>query len=232
MRLLLLLLFSFPLPSVSQTWKAGDDLLWTRYLNTWSISSRYTWVNELDNRVTTDLDRRAQTIFHSHLHRIVSPKQELVLGMSASHVQKKDGKSVLEIPELRLFEEWIYRFPIQKRHTLQSKIRVDQRFFLPSEAIDRGLLPEFQVRFRYQAQYRVQLPNHWAWRISNEWMAHAPATWVFDQNRVATSLEMPISPSVMVEGGYIWLLSQGNSQRISTDVFRLTLHHRIQKKGS
>lgn len=227
---LLATLFLFS--TFSTTAQTVDDQVWTRYLQTWSISPKFSWTNEIDNRITTALDRRIQTIFHSHIHRLLNPRQEVALGVSGSHVNKNDPKGPLGIPELRVFEEWIYRIPLQQRHTLQSKIRVDQRFFLSSEAVERGLVPEFQVRVRYQAQYRLLLPNQWAWRISNEWMGHTPAAWVFDQNRVATSLEMPLSPSLMVEGGYIWLLSQGKNARVSTDIFRVTLHHRIQKKRS
>lgn len=227
---LLLLFISYS--TLGQRRQVGDDLLWTRYAFSWKISPRYTWIQELDNRTTTSWNRHVQTIYHSHLHRAIQSNQEVALGFSASQANRLIQKEEIAVPELRLFEEWIYRIPLPRQHSLQSKIRLDQRFFLPSEAIEMDVVPPFQFRVRYQAQYRVQLPRQWVWRVSNEWMGHTPATFVFDQNRLATSLEVPLFPNVSLEGGYIWLLSQGRTDRLSSDVFRFTIHHRLPKKKS
>lgn len=229
-RLISFLFIIIPVQSFSQRWINGDDLLWTRYLVSWNLSNRYTWVQELDNRMTTSLDRRVQTIYHSHLRRAFGSSHEGAIGLSLSHVQRPLANETVDIPEVRLFEEWIHRIPLHKNGLFHSRIRLDQRFFLPSEATELAIIPPFQFRFRYQAQYRLLLPKNFVWRISNEWMGHTPAAFVFDQNRLASSIEIPVSPQMAIEAGYIWLLSRGRTQVSSIDVFRLTLHHRIHKK--
>lgn len=239
-RYLILFLLSFLVGRANAQLIHGNDLIWTRYMVQTTGTSNNFLIAELDNRVQSKagIGKRNQSIFHLHQHYKLTPSIDIALGTSYSNVAKYNPleKESDNISEVRLFEEVNTKHLDKEQSAIQSRIRIEQRYF-PTQKIEGTDVPlPIQSRLRYQIQYTHKLGKHAILKASNEIMFHAGG-WVdhlrMDQNRVYLAARNQFTPSLAFEAGYLWIINQGVaviSPMRETDILRFTLHHSLAMK--
>ena len=235
-----ILLFSFLVPSfVSAQLVSSPSLIWTRYMVQTVGHPKHFFIAEIDNRIQslTNIGRRNQTISHAHFHYKIKESLDIALGTTFSNVARySSNEEKRVVNEFRIFEELNFRH-LQKRNVaIQSRIRIEQRYF-PTEtkAGTNEQLP-IQSRLRYQLQFSQKFGKRSLLKVSDEIMFHAGG-WVdhlrMDQNRVYLAARTQFTPSLALEAGYLWIINQGietTSPVRETDVLRFTLHHSLASK--
>ncbi|MFN3588602.1 MAG: DUF2490 domain-containing protein [Spirosomataceae bacterium] len=234
-------LFLFVAKTASAQLVHANDLIWTRYLVQSNGKSKHYLIGEIDNRIQSKfgVGKRNQTIFHLHQHFKIHESLDVAVGTSYSNVVRysPSKKEEVTMSEVRLFEELNTKHLEKDNSIIQSRIRVEQRYF-PKEYIGdtQEKLP-IQSRVRYQLQFSQRLNKHLLLKASNEIMFHAGG-WVdylrMDQNRVYMAARTQFTPSLAVEAGYLWIINQGievTSPMKETDILRFTLHHSLASKN-
>ncbi len=127
-----------------------EDLYWIRYHNLLTISPKWAWHNEADNRRTFfGNDHQVQFIFHTHLHYRIKPWLDVAGGLSYSRVSRSIS---LVQPEIRPFLEFNLEKKFPKGFNIQFRHRLDNRFIqdLNATKTDIASTSTFNLRFRFR----------------------------------------------------------------------------------
>lgn len=228
--------FSQPKQTINQ------QLYWIRYYNQLSLSKKWTWHNEFEERRFLVNNRHNQFIIHSRLHYKTSKSTDIGLGLTFSLQDPQDPWSTkkLTVPELRPVQEFNYTNWISNKFYLNQRFRLDERFIHKDdgEKLIDGYNFNFRARYRLQANLRLNKDAHnnpTIFKIGDEIMINAGKNIVynrFDQNRMYAGIETPISKYFSVELGYLYIFQQKSNgySYYDRDVFRLTLYHRANHK--
>jgi Protein of unknown function (DUF2490) len=218
----------------------SDALYWIRYYNQLTLSQKWAWHNEVDNRTFFENNRHQHLIAHTRVHYALGPRTSLAWGLTYSlqDVQSPQAPATASVPEWRPVQEISHMHPLAKRWQLHHRFRIDERFFRNSQ---NGQLTEgyrFNWRFRYRIQLSYQLiplqpsGQYLTAKVSDELMLNAgrEINQHFDQNRVYAALEYGLSASFAAEVGYLWWYQQrlGNLEVYDREILRLTLYHRLR----
>ncbi|MFN8346116.1 MAG: DUF2490 domain-containing protein [Spirosomataceae bacterium] len=218
-------------------------LYWTRYYNQWTLSPKWSWHNEVDNRRFLKPNKQHHLIFHSHVHYRLLQNVDFALGFTYSRQspQLPDATAELIVPELRPFQEVNVSTTLAKRFSLTQRFRLDERFIHKNNG--KALLDgyDFNWRFRYRLQASLLVskqagPYQTNLKLADELMVNAGRTIgfnQFDQNRIYAGVEQSFGKNIALELGYLHWYQQRSLgyQFFSRDIIRFTLHHRIKLKG-
>lgn len=221
-------------PALSQRLINHQSLYWLRYQNQLSLSPRFYWNNEIDNRRFFGPDVQNQFIFHSRIH-YKKNNWDFGMGLTVSWIfaQKPEVGYTHTVTEIRPVIEATHEVPIGKIF-FQNRLRLDNRFF--EEDQEKSIFAEsvYVLRFRYRAQFRIPLKRNEenlpviTLRIADEVMLnHTKNT--FDQNRIYVSSDFLLSRKFTLETGYIYIFQQrfGYDEFFKRHVVRLSILHKI-----
>ncbi len=215
-------------------------LYWTRYYNQISLNDKWTWHNEVDNRVFFENNKHQNLIVHSRLHYKFLKNADLAIGFTYSlqGPQDPNSKSNLIIPELRPVQELNFNSTISNRLAILQRLRIDERFIRKNNGVEllEGYNFNFRFRYRLQAAYKFQkvaAKITTTLKISDELMFNCGKNIVynqFDQNRFYLGIEQVINKNISAELGGMYLFQKRSSgyQFFDRDIIRFTIYHKLR----
>ncbi|HYG01327.1 MAG TPA: DUF2490 domain-containing protein [Chryseosolibacter sp.] len=206
---------------------------WVRYQNQLYFSPNLYWNTEVDNRRFVSPDAQLQLIIHSRLHRKLGAF-DLAGGITFSWAYAQRPENSIKHPtfEIRPVLEGSYE-SVGKRFSLQHRLRLDNRFI--EEDRFEGLRQDYQytARLRYRIQAKIPIikkekTGSVSARLANEVMVNHRENF-YDQNRIHATLDVAVSRSLTLEGGYIFINQRrfGREEYFHRHVLRLSISHRI-----
>jgi hypothetical protein len=218
----------------------NQSLYWIRYYNQLSLSEKWTWHNEFEDRRFFEHNQQQHFIIHSRMHYKILQNADVALGLTYSLQSPQDpnAKSDLVVPEIRPVQEINYGTSITKRLTIQHRLRIEERFIQKNngKVLSDGYDFNFRFRYRLQANYKLtkeESKKPTTLKLSNELMINAGNTIVynqFDQNRACLGIEQSLSKNVSVELSYLhWFQQRATGyQFFDREIIRFTIYHKIK----
>ena len=122
--------------------------------------------------------------------------------------------------EKRLWQELIHQAELWEKTTLQSRFRLEERFF---EAIENKTAHK-AVRFRLRTTITQKITKSWFAQLADEYM-HQAANDQFqlNQNRLMLTVGKNLPGQIQVQTGYLWLYRTVSSQNIFTLSFQKSI---------
>jgi hypothetical protein len=213
-----------------------QTLYWIRYQNQFSLSPTRYLNTEVDNRRFINPDIQNQFILHVRYH-YKTRGWDFGGGLTGSLAYAsipQNGAVKNPVVELRPVIEGSYDWN-SGRNAVQNRLRLDHRFI--EDATENSILrsSDYIPRLRHRLQWKhVFRKRHngvplLGCRVSNEIMVNLRKGF-FDQNRLYGSCDFPISKTLSMEIGYIYIYQQRlgiDSQYFSRNVLRFSLLHKL-----
>lgn len=222
------LFWSFAVVGYAQVTTTYESMYWLRYYNQWTISQKWVWHNEVDNRRLFNNSIQNQVIAHSHLHYRAGA-WEPAIGMTFSwqHAYNPVSAHTLTVPEVRPFQEINHRTKLSRKASLQQRLRLDERFVHNTESGEITTGYTFSFRPRYRIQLNYQISEKIMLKANDELFVYLRKQW-FEQNRIYTGIEYSCTKKLGIELGYMHLYQQRKADAfVMRHIGRLTLHHRL-----
>jgi hypothetical protein len=222
----------------------NQQLYWMRYYNQFTLSKKWSWHNEFEERRFFVNNRHHHFIAHSRLYYKISKSSDIGFGVAYSLQDPQDPRAttILTVPELRAVQEFNYTNAATNRFSLSQRLRLDERFIHKNDGVTLTEGYDFNYRIRYRLQANLILnkdlkQKHTILKLSDELMINAGERIVynrFDQNRIYAGIETPINKNFSAELGYMYWFQQKSTgyQYYDRDIFRLTLYHKSARKHS
>ena len=215
-----------------------QGFLWTRYNNQLELNPKWTFLNEIDNRVFLKDFNHTNLVVRSHIRNKVNENIEIGAGLvySGSKKQNSDETSSFIVPEYRVQQDLTLKQQFRKIG-LAHRFVIEERFF--RNANSDGLEERFNFRWRFR--YRMQ-GDFYLWKkenqglkaiLSDEIMINAGnkiVNNVFDQNRMYVALLFEPNKSLGIELGYLNAFQQQTSgiDFNSNNIIRFTFYHKLK----
>lgn len=206
---------------------AQEQAYWIRYYNQLTISPKWIWHNEFDERRLINPDRQSQFFFHTHIHHLLNKNFDVAIGLNRAWTQSSANET---IPEWRPWQEINFNPTIASRLKYNFRYRLDERFIHNASA---GLLEDgyhfvLRHRIRAQALYRGE-KEEITLKVFNELMLNTTSgVDTYDQNRIYAAVEVQLIKSVSIEVGYLNQHVNRNGVNTTFNVLRTTIYHRLQ----
>ena len=208
---------------------AQEQAYWIRYYNQFTLSPKWVWHNEFDERRLINPDRQAQFFIHTHLHYLLNKKFDVAMGFNHARTQSSANET---IPEWRTWQEINFNPTITSRLKYNFRYRLDERFIHNTSAglLEDGYRFVLRHRIRAQAFYRVGEKERITFRVSDELMLNTTSgVDTYDQNRIYGSVEIQLIKSVSIEVGYLNQNVNRNGVKTTFNVLRTTVYHRLKR---
>ncbi|AGY60371.1 DUF2490 domain-containing protein [Gloeobacter kilaueensis] len=195
-------LAALPAQAQVQPGLVEDFQTWTRFgLRGRFAGTPHRWGVEVENRLRNGSREERQFLVRPFVTLGVSDRFSVNLGWAHFFTWPTQGNDIQV--ETRLFQDYIYTFPVE-RLSIGQRIRVEERWF--EGASDVSL----RVRYRLQFQHPLDAERRWLANLSDElfWNLNTPRNAPvggYEQNRVIASIIHKLTPELSVEIGY-----QGN----------------------
>ncbi len=215
--------------SFSSEAQSPTNVYWIRYFNQFHFNKKWSWQSEFDERRSIQPDRQRQFIAHTYANYKLNSKNDLTSGITGSWVTNSKN---LTVPELRFFQSITSKIATIGRIDVQTRFRLEERFFHNTDNDKTYLTDGFQFKFRtrYRLQFQRAFNNpNWTLRIIDEIMFHSDSSdpWKFDQNRAYVGIDRKLSKQLNLEIGYMLLHGLSNDTIVYGNILRTTLYHRI-----
>lgn len=224
--------------SYGQQQAAHQALYWARYQDTYTINSRFSWLNEIETRRFFQNNRPQQFMLMSRVAYEPNSRYSFTgaLAYFNTTIQEPSSSFAHAIPEIRPYQEFSVNQPLVKNLELSGRLRLDERF-IKNNFSGYGKSTSFVFRHRYRAQlsYTIQRYNL-SLKAADELFINTGNHDLFhklEQNRIYFFLEKQFSPAVSIEAGYISSHQSTSTPNIyiDRDIFRLTFMHTWQHKS-
>jgi hypothetical protein len=119
--------------------------------------------------------------------------------------------------ENRLWQELVHQTNLSSTTLLQSRFRLEERFF---EAVENRAAYT-ATRFRFRTSITQKLNKKWFAQIADEYMQQAANDrFQLNQNRLMVAVGRNLLKQMQVQAGYMWLYRTVSSQNIFTLSFQ------------
>ncbi|MDJ1471514.1 DUF2490 domain-containing protein [Xanthocytophaga flava] len=207
-----------------------QKMYWFRYYNQLTISEKFIWHNEIENRRRFDVGTENQLIGHSHLHYNAGTWEPAV-GVTLSRQQSYNTSTGVtsRLAEVRPFQEIAHKLKLSKKASLQNKLRVDERFLHRTVSGEATAEDSFVLRLRYRIQLNYQISTKGSLKVSDELFVNTNNGVWYDQNRFYIGYEQALSKTFGLEAGYMHNYWQRKENTyLDRHIVRITLSHRIR----
>lgn len=223
-----------------------QNVLWYALFTTIDINKKWYFQHEFQERHFIRPFKQHQFVVRSHIHRFLGDSGWEVSAGMCLFLQSSNDPTVptsLTIPELRPHVEFAYaqKLPLI---SFDHRYRVEARFFHNTNSTKTELEDGYtfgNYRFRYRIQATMRLlkitgNNYLKVKVSNEIHINAGRNItknVFDQNRVFAGISLDLSPSTILEVGYMnWFQQKNNGNFYNRDILRLTAFYKLFSRKS
>lgn len=221
-----------------------QSLIWFGFFHTHQFSGPWLIRSDIQERKYTSPSAQHQFLVRSQIFRKWENGWDLGGGLCWFFQNNQDPLAAerLTIPELRPSIEANF-IPRQNGIQLSHRYRMEGRFFHNTDGPGTQLAPGYtfgNLRFRYRLEmtvpvFRVKKSLPCKLRVSDEMLlqfADEGLISYFDQNRIALSLQIPVSNVWSVEMGYLNWFQQRKTARqyYNRDIIRLSVIHQTKTR--
>lgn len=194
--IILLLSVQFSFAQQSQT------LVWNTFQFPVKLSSKWQVHNDISYRTIGVSASAFQYTFRTGIRAFINEKWNVATGLALFYTRTSFDKINHEFGrEFRLWQEVVKENKLNKKWSLFSRFRTEERFFAATANKDKS----FALRFRYRIAVVQTLSNKWKVQLANEYMRQLKGgEFLFQQNRLGLTAIYSVNTNTQLQAGYIW----------------------------
>ena len=199
----------------------SQTLAWNTLQLPVQISSKWQVHNDVSYRTIGASGSAYQYTFRTGVRRFINEKWNVAAGLAFFFTRTSFDKTNHEFGrEFRLWQEAVKENKLNKKLSLFSRFRTEERFFAATSKKERN----FALRFRYRMAVVQTLSGKWKIQLANEYMRQlAGGEFTFQQNRLGATAIWSVNSTTQLQTGYIWSKLATATQHFITCTFTKTI---------
>ena len=208
----------------------AQTLVWNTFQFPVKLSAKWQLHNDISYRTMGVSASAFQYTFRTGIRRFINEKWNVATGLAFFFTRTSFDKTNHEFGrEFRLWQEAVKENKLNKKLSLFSRFRTEERFFAATSKKDES----FALRFRYRMAVVQTLPNKWKVQLANEYMRQLTGgEFVFQQNRLGATAIYSVNTSIQLQAGYIWSkLAMATQHFITCTITKTIIANEHRHKG-
>ncbi len=199
----------------------SQTLVWNALQFPVQLSKKWQLQTDVSYR-TIGVSRSAyQYTFRTGVRRFINQKWNVATGLAFFFTRTSFDKTNHEFGrEFRLWQEVVKENKLNRKLSLFSRFRTEERFFAATSKMEK----KFALRFRYRMAVVQTLSDKWKIQLANEYMQKvASGEFAFQQNRLGATAIYSVNSTTQLQTGYIWSKLAMATQHFITCTFTKTI---------
>lgn len=208
----------------------AQTLVWNTFQFPVKLSAKWQIHNDISYRTIGVSTSAFQYTFRTGIRRFINEKWNVATGLAFFFSRTSFDKTNHEFcREFRLWQEVVKENKLNKKLSLFSRFRTEERFFAATSKKDES----FALRFRYRMAVVQTLFNKWKVQLANEYMRQLTGgEFVFQQNRLGATAIYSVNTSTQLQAGYIWSkLAMATQHFITCTITKTIIANEHRHKG-
>jgi Protein of unknown function (DUF2490) len=199
----------------------SQTLVWNTLQLPVQLSSKWQVHNDISYRTVGISASAYQYTFRTGMRRFINEKWNVATGLAFFFTRTSFEKANHEFGrEFRLWQEVVKENKLNKKLSLFSRFRTEERFFAATSVKDKN----FALRLRYRMAVVQTLSEKWRIQLANEYMRQvAGGEFAFQQNRLGATVIYSVNNTTQLQAGYIWSKLSAATQHFITCTFIKTI---------
>ena len=204
----------------SQGQQSGT-VLWNTLQFPIKFSTKWQLHNDISYRTIGVSGSAYQYTFRTGVRLFINDKWNVATGLAFFFTRTSFDKTNPEFGrEFRLWQEEVKENKLNKKLSLFSRFRTEERFFAATSKKEKF----FALRFRYRMAVVQTLSGKWKIQLANEYMRQlAGGEFAFQQNRLGATAIWSVNSTTQLQTGYIWSKLATATQHFITCTFTKTI---------
>jgi Protein of unknown function (DUF2490) len=194
-----------------------QTLVWNTFQFPVQLSSKWQVHNDISYRTIGVSASAYQYTFRTGVRRFINDKWNAATGLAFFFTRTSFDKINHEFArEFRLWQEVVKENKLNKKLSLFSRFRTEERFFAATSAKEKI----FALRFRFRMAVVQTISEKWKIQLANEYMRQvAGGEFGFQQNRLGATAIYSFNTNTQLQAGYIWSKLATATQHFITCTF-------------
>lgn len=208
----------------------SQTLVWNTFQFPVQFSNKWQLHNDISYRTIGVSASSYQYTFRTGARRFINEKWNVATGLAFFFTRTSFDKTNHEFGrEFRLWQEVVKENKLNRKLSLFSRFRTEERLFAATVAKEKN----FALRFRYRMAVVQTLSDKWKIQLANEYMRQtAGDEFAFQQNRLGATAIYSINSTTQLQAGYIWSkLTTATQHFISCTFLKTIVTHEHKHKG-
>jgi hypothetical protein len=199
----------------------SQTLVWNTLQFPVQLSTKWQVHNDISYRTIGVSASAYQYTFRTGIRRFINDKWNIATGLAFFFTRTSFDKTNHEFGrEFRLWQEVAKENKLNKKLSLFSRFRTEERFFAATSLKDKY----FAMRLRFRMAVVQTLSDKWRIQLANEYMRQlAGREFTFQQNRLGATAIYSFNTNTQLQAGYIWSKLATRSQHFITCTFTKTI---------
>ena len=199
----------------------SQTIVWNTLQFPVQLSTKWQVHNDISYRTIGVSASAYQYTFRTGLRRFINEKWNVATGLAFFFTRTSFDKTNHEFGrEFRLWQEVVKENKLNKKLSLFSQFRTEERFFAATSKKDK----KFAMRFRYRMAVVQTVSDKWKTQLANEYMRQLSGRkFAFQQNRLGATAIYSVNTSTQLQAGYIWSKLTAGTQHFVTCTFIKTI---------
>jgi hypothetical protein len=199
----------------------SQTLVWNTLQLPVQLSTKWQLHNDFSYRTIGTSGSAYQYTFRTGVRRFINDKWNVATGLAFFFTRVSFDKTNHEFGrEFRLWQEVVKENKLNKKLSLFSRFRTEERFFAATSAKEKN----FALRFRYRMAVVQTVSDKWKIQLANEYMRQlAGGEFAFQQNRLGATAIWSVNSTTQLQAGYIWSKLATVTQHFITCTFTKTI---------
>ena len=199
----------------------AQTLVWNTLQFPVQLSKKWQLHNDISYRTIGASGSAYQYTFRTGVRRFINQKWNIATGLAFFFTRTSFDKINHEFGrEFRLWQEVVKENKLNKKLSLISRFRTEERFFATTSKKDKN----FALRLRYRMAVVQTLSDKWKIQLANEYMRQvAGGEFTFQQNRLGAAATYSVNSTTQLQAGYIWSKLARVTQHFITCTFTKTI---------
>jgi hypothetical protein len=199
----------------------SQTVVWNTLQFPVQLSSKWQVHNDISYRTIGISASAYQYTFRTGVRRFINEEWNVATGLAFFFTRTSFDKTNHEFGrEFRLWQEAVKENKVNRKLSLLSRFRTEERFFAATSKKDKN----FALRFRYRMALVQTLSDKWKIQLANEYMRQvAGGEFAFQQNRLGTTAIWSVNSTTQLQAGYIWSKQATATQHFITCTFTKTI---------
>ena len=199
----------------------SQTLVWNTLQFPIQLSTKWQWQTDISYRTIGVSGSAYQYSFRTGARRFINEKWNVATGLAVFFTRTSFDKTNHEFGrEFRLWQEAVKENKLNKKLSLFSRFRTEERFFAATSTKEKN----FSLRLRYRMAVIQTLSDKWKIQLANEYMRQlAGGKFAFQQNRLGATAIWSVNSTTQLQTGYIWSKLATATQHFITCTFTKTI---------
>ncbi len=195
----------------------SQTIVWNTLQLPVQLSSNWQVHNDISYRTIGVSASAYQYTFRTGIRRFINEKWNVATGLAFFFTRTSFDKTNHDFSrEFRLWQEVVKENKLNKKLSLFSRFRIEERFFAATSKKDKN----FALRFRYRMSLVQTVSDKWKLQLANEYMQQlAGGEFAFQQNRLGATVIYNENKSTQLQAGYIWSKLTAGTRHFVTCTF-------------